>query len=476
MITGALHGRRSLPPVRRIPLPWEVVGRAIGRLSWGVADQAVSSLTNFAVNIYIARSLGAVSYGAFSLAYVTYSFSLNASRGLATDPLLSRFSGAETRVWRRSVSGCTATAFTTGIVTGIGVLTVACLLRGPAQGAFVALGLTLPGLLLQDSWRYSFFAAGRGYHALLNDLIWGVVLIPSLVVLHKTGHATVFWFVFAWGMAAAVGALAGPFQARVAPRLSQARAWLVAHRDLGPRYLLEGTANSGSTQLRNYAVGGMLGLAALGYVQGASTLMGPFMVIFFGMGLVVQPEATRVLRRSPKHFPMFCALVAGGLALAGALWVAVLLVALPLGLGHLMLGSLWRPTYPLVLPLGISVIGGCISAGAGAGLHALSASRRSLHAMFQASVLYVVFGIAGAIIDGAMGTVIGAAACGMIGAGLFWWQLRQAFRDYKKGNANIGTAGRRHGKHRKIYKWEPPPLLDAKPPALPDAAVGRETA
>ena len=48
------------------------------RLSWGVADQAVSSLTNFAVNIYIARYLGAVQYGAFSLAYVTYGFALQA--------------------------------------------------------------------------------------------------------------------------------------------------------------------------------------------------------------------------------------------------------------------------------------------------------------------------------------------------------------------------------------------------------------
>jgi hypothetical protein len=192
------------------------------------------------------------------------------------------------------------------------------------------------------------------------------------------------------------------------------------------------------------------------------------MVIFFGMGLVTQPEATRVLRRSPKHFPVFCLLVAGGLALAGVAWVAVLLVALPLGLGHLMLGSLWRPTYPLVLPLGISIIGGCISAGAGAGLHALSASRRSLRAMFQSSVLYVIFGVAGAILDGAIGTMIGAAISGLVGAGLFWWQLRLALRDYKNGDANAGIAGSRgHGKHRRAYKWSPSTRLTGEQPALP---------
>ena len=69
--------------------------RAVHRMGWGVADQGMSSLTNFAVNIYIARELGAVEYGAFALAFVTYAFALNASRGLATDPLMVRFSATD---------------------------------------------------------------------------------------------------------------------------------------------------------------------------------------------------------------------------------------------------------------------------------------------------------------------------------------------------------------------------------------------
>ena len=74
----------------------------------------MSSLTNFAVNIYVARTLGAVQYGAFSLAYVTYGFALNASRGLATDPLLVRFSGTDLPTWRRAVARCTGTAVDRG--------------------------------------------------------------------------------------------------------------------------------------------------------------------------------------------------------------------------------------------------------------------------------------------------------------------------------------------------------------------------
>ena len=73
---------------------------------------------------------------------------------------------------------------------------------------------------MQDSWRYAFFALGRGSQAFLNDMVWASVLLPALVFLRVTGQTNVFWFVFAWGAAAAVAAAVGPLQARVVPRLA----------------------------------------------------------------------------------------------------------------------------------------------------------------------------------------------------------------------------------------------------------------
>ena len=433
-----VKGRRalSLRPVRQI-------GR---RLSWGIADQAVSSLTNFAVNIYIARYLGAVQYGAFSLAYVTYGFALQASRGLATDPLLVRFSGTDVPTWRRNVAKCTGTAAAVGVATGACVLVAAALLSGPTRMAFLALGLTLPGLLLQDSWRFAFFALGRGSQAFLNDVAWAVVLIPALVLLRATGHASVFWFVFAWGAAAAVGAAIGPLQARVVPRLSGVWRWLKQQRDLGPRYLVEGTANSAASQVRNYGIGLILGLAAVGYVQAASTLMGPFQVVLYGMGLVALPEAARILRNTPRHMKLFCGLLTVGLCLAALAWGVALLIALPRGLGDWLLGPIWRPTYPLVLPTTLFMMGGCASAGAGTYLHALGNARRSLRAAVLMSIFYVVCSLAGAFTGGAVGTMRGAALGAWIGAFLFWWQLRAALRESRAQAAGPpapnGTAGR----------------------------------
>ena len=454
------------PGKLRAAVPCRLPRQACRRLGWGVADQAVSSLSNFAVSIYVARTLGATQFGAFTLAFVTYSFALNASRGLATGPLMVRFTGTDLRAWRRAVASCTGTAASVGLTAGACVLVATAVLRGTTRGAFVALGLTLPGLLLQDSWRYSFFALGRGRQAFLNDTVWIVTLLPALVLLRVTGHASVFWCVLMWGAAAAAAAAVGPLQARVMPRLTGARGWVSQHRDLGPRYLAECTSNSGAAQIRTYGVGLISGLPAVGYVQAANTLMGPFLVIFMGTSLVTVPEAGRVLRRSPRHLPLFGLLVGAGLALGALMWGIVLLVALPRGFGDRLLGAIWRPTYPLVLPVTISVMGACLAAGATAALHALGNARRSLRAEVLTSAAYLACGLVGAAAGGAIGTMRGLAVATWVGALMWWWQLHLA--QHESGHSP--AAYQRAGWHRRHTELDPR-RRDVRLPRQPYAIV-----
>ena len=391
----------------------------------------MSSLSNAAVSLYVARQLGATEFGAFSIAYVTYSFVLNASRGLATDPLLVRFSHAEDSVWRRAVRSCTATAMFVGLALGICALIAATAFSGTTRTAFVALGVTLPGLMLQDSWRYSFFAAGRGGQAFLNDTIWTLTLGVALEGLRLwPHHETVFWFVLMWGVTANLAAFCGMLQARLMPRLTTVLEWLSQTRDLGTRYLIENTCTSGSGQLRVYAVGFVAGLTAVGYVQEGSLLMGPFFVIFIGISLVTVPEAARILARSPRHLQRYCFLVGVGLATLALAWGLILLFALPRGLGTLLLhAKQWQPVYGLVIWLTLSMIGACVTAGATAGLRALGVARRSLRANLIASGFFVVLGVVGAVTNGAKGSVQGTALATFIGAGVYWWQLRIGLRE-----------------------------------------------
>src|SRR5215212_5768949 len=141
------------------------VMQAMRRLGWGVADQGISSVSNFALGLFVARSFGASSFGAFALAYITYTVIINASRGLATDPLLVRYSGDASDRWRSATSAATGTALAVGVAAGVLCVVAGLLLPDSVGPVFVALGVGLPGLTLQDSWRFAFFACRRGSSA-----------------------------------------------------------------------------------------------------------------------------------------------------------------------------------------------------------------------------------------------------------------------------------------------------------------------
>ncbi|MFE5136959.1 hypothetical protein ACFRDV_04680 [Streptomyces fagopyri] len=398
----------------------------VGRLSWGLADQAASSVSNFVVGIYVARSLGVTAFGVFSLAWVTYGVVLNVSRGLATDPLVVRFSGVPDASWRAAVARSTGTALGVGAALGTACLVAGLGLGGRVGPAFAALGVMLPGLLLQDAWRFSFFAAGAGRKAFVNDVVWGVALVPVMVVAAHAG--TVAAFVLAWGGSATVAGAYGYVQSGIRPRLAEARGWLREQRDLGYRYLVENVSLSGASQLRAYGLGAIIGVAAVGAVRGAELLMGPFLAVLMGLSLVTVPEAARVLRQAPHRLGTFCLLLGGGQAAGALLWGGALLL-MPGRFGELVLGGVWHSASQLIVPITFSVAGAGLGTGAAAGLRALGAARRSLRCQLFASACYVGGGLGGAAAAGTVGSAWGVAAATVSGSAVWWLQLRSALRE-----------------------------------------------
>ncbi|GGU04067.1 hypothetical protein [Streptomyces coeruleorubidus] len=405
-------------------------GRALaGRLSWGLADQAASSMSNFAVGIYVARSLGVTAFGVFSLAWVTYGVVLNVSRGLTTDPLMVRFSGVPDADWRGAVARSSGTALGVGAALGAACLVAGVGVGGRVGPAFACLGVVLPGLLLQDAWRFAFFAAGAGRKAFVNDLVWGVALVPALVVAARVGSVAAF--VLAWGGSAAVAAACGCFQSGIRPRPTGAREWLRAHRDLGYRYLVENVSNSGASQLRAYGLGAIVGVGAVGVIRGAELLLGPFLAVLMGLSLVTVAEAARVLRRAPHRLGPFCLLLGGGQAVAALLWGGALLLV-PDRLGAFVLGGVWSSAAELIVPVTLGVAGAGLGTGAAAGLRALGAARRSLRAQLLASACYLGGGLGGAVAAGTVGSAWGVAAATACGSAVWWLHLRTALREHRQ--------------------------------------------
>ena len=107
-------------------------------------------------------------------------------------------------------------------MTGLISLVAGLAAGGPLGDAFVALAIVLPGLLLQDAWRFAFFAKGEGKKAFVNDCVWGVALLPALYV---AAHVhTVVAFVLAWGLSGAVAAALRLVPDRASSR-TPARRW-----------------------------------------------------------------------------------------------------------------------------------------------------------------------------------------------------------------------------------------------------------
>ncbi|MQA79606.1 MAG: hypothetical protein GEV10_14195 [Streptosporangiales bacterium] len=403
---------------------------ALGRLTWGLADQGVASLTSFCVGIVVARALSAAEFGAFSLVWVTFGVAVNFSRGLATDPLVVRHSGAPTEEWRAAVRRSTGTAVAVGLVTGAACAATGLVLGGTLGKAFLALAVVMPGILLQNAWRFAFFSAGKGAHAFANDMVFAVTLVPFLWLAFD--RTSVAWFVIAWGAAGAVAAVVGCLQIRLVPDLTGVGEWLSRQRDLGPRYLVENVSQGVSTQLHMYGVGAIVGLAAAGTIRGAELLLGPFVAVLMGVAMFAVPEATRVLRRSTRMLWYFC-LGIGAIQAAGTLaWGLALTFLLPDSVGEQVLGPVWATASLLILPTTLAVMTAGFSNGATTGLRALGAATRSLNAQVFTSAAYLVFGVIGAAVDGAFGSACGCAFATLLGAFVWWRQLHTGLRDHER--------------------------------------------
>ena len=406
------------------------VVQAVRRLGWGVADQGISSLSNFALGLFVARSFGASNFGAFTLAYITYTFVINAARGLATDPLLVRYSGDATRRWRRATSAATGTALIVGVVAGSVCIVVGLLLPNPVGPVFVALGIGLPGLVLQDSWRFTFFASGRGLSAFINDLFWTVLLVLALVVLHSTGDGSAARCLLVFGGTAALAAVLGAVQARVLPRPARVVWWLRSHYQISVRYLVENLTISGASQVRSYVLGAAAGLAAVGYVRASEILMGPFLVVLMGISQVAVPEASRVFHRNSGRLARFCFILGGSQAAAAVAWGLLLMIVFPLGPGSALLKELWMPTSQLLPAITLTVAAASFTTAATAGLRAMGVARRSLRAQLTGSAAYAVCGAAGAVLGGALGASWGVTTAQVFAALVWWHQLRAALADH----------------------------------------------
>ena len=365
------------------------------RWTWGVADQALSSLVNLLAGVAVARAGTPREFGAFALALTVYWLALGANRALCAEPFIVRHSsmGAAARPELQAAAG---TAVALGCLSSLGCLGAGVLAEGSLRTSLVALAPVLPLLLVQDFARSASFATRRPVVAFTTDAAWLGGFVVAWAILSATGTASLATLTVSWGFAAGLAAIGSLVRLGFFPRVERAPGWLRKHRDIAPSFLLEYVALTLSVQLSLLAVGAISGLRDVGAMRGAQLLYGPWQVLLMGTGLFALPEAMRLLgERGPRGLIRFSAVI-GAVLMAGAIGWGIVLSFLPDSLGRQVLGTSWPGADELVLLTGLSIGATSAIAGASLGLRALTAVRRSVPTRLATSAAIVAGACVGA--------------------------------------------------------------------------------
>lgn len=411
-----------------------MIGAATARrVSWGFADQALSSLSNFALGVLVARTVSQDDFGAFSVAFTTYTVALITSRALASEPFMIRHSTGSREAWGAATAGSSGMAIIVGLLGAAIVALVGLLQGGPLGQALMALAVVLPGLLVQDMWRFAFIAHGQARDAFALDLAWLLLLVPALLGLDALGSDSIGWPILVWGGTGGITAIAAHVAVRSRPTLRAARAWWVAQRDIGPRYVVEALVSLGAIQASTYALVLLSGLAAAGALRGGQLLIGPMQVLLIGVSITAVPEGVRWMQRHGVASLRRPAVAISAVVASTTFAWAAMVSLLPDSIGVLLLGDTWASAKSLILPLGVAYGIGALGIGAGVGMRVLADARRSVRARAVDATAQAVGGIIGASRAGALGTAYGLALGAIVGAVANWLgflaAIRQAERD-----------------------------------------------
>jgi O-antigen/teichoic acid export membrane protein len=400
------------------------------RAGWNLVDQVISSLTNAALSVVVARSVDATAFGGFAVAFTVFAVLVGISRAVATTPLLIRSAGAEPGEFRSASAAALGTALSLGVLAGAGCLLAGAWFGGPAGSALVALAVVLPGLLVQDAWRQVFFAERRPAAAALNDTAWAVVQVVAVGALLLADVDAVGPLVLAWGGAAVAAAVLGIRQARNRPRPSATKGWLREHRDLTGVLLTEFGTQQGSMQGALLVIAAIGSLTAIGALRGVQVLLGVTNILLMAAVAFALPELSR--RRDRLNARQWYGAAIGLSAVVaglGFLWGLAFLLA-PDALGYALLGDSWDGVSEILFA---SVLGNALLAlgiGPATMLRAMDRARMTLVLNAVQCPLAFVAGVVGVLLWDVQGAVWGFAVAYAVMSPLWWIRLRREVRRF----------------------------------------------
>lgn len=271
----------------------------IGRQSaLTLADQLVSSASNFLLGVLVARAGGTESLGTFGVAFLVWLAVLGFNRALVAEPLT--VVGSTRHRDARLPDGLAATlavgACSSSVLLVLGGVLVAVLGDGPAVGPLLVLAACIPSLLAQDYCRSMAFRLHRPTVALYSDLLFAGVQVALSVALLAGGEDSSELFIAAWGVGATAGAVLGVVMLRAWP---VTRGGLRLLREMWPRskwFVAEFCTAFPADQGYLLLLPLLLGADRFGLYRAGTGLIGPVVVILIAGGNIGLPGSVRRLR------------------------------------------------------------------------------------------------------------------------------------------------------------------------------------
>jgi O-antigen/teichoic acid export membrane protein len=396
----------------RSSLPWLAKG------SLAVADQGVFAVSNFLLNVLLARWLAPADYGAFALAYSVFLFLLIVHNALITAPMLV-FGQGKYRERFPEYLGILLRGHFGLMLPGSALLVSAAFLLGHVysavvERAFLALAIAAPFILLLWLLRRAFYARLDPIWAAASGLVYFAILVACTVALHAVGHlspSTGFL-----SMAAACIITSALLLVRLRPKLvtnsSTIRAVAADHWTYGKWVAAGAVPNWITDNIYFIALPAWLGLAQAGALKALLNLAQPASQSITALGTLLMPilvhdredMGSSAMKRTMKlSFVLFVSSSVGYLAL---LW------GLRFHIFHSLYGSKFSgyDSWPL-LAVGFIPIAQSLPNVVGAALGAIERPKLGFKADAWSAACALVVGVPLAFWLGVGGALLGIAVC-----------------------------------------------------------------
>ena len=363
-----------------------------------LADQVLSSGTNFLAVVAVARLGTPQQFGMFSILLVTYFVAAGFNRAVP-------HAVAMTMDWddERVRSGYFFLPALAIGAAGTAGLFVAFTFLDPA---WVPVSLLLLPLLLQDAVRMHAFSMQKPELALLSDSVWLLALGGGLLVSSSSlGSAS------AWGVGGLCGLLVTrPWRIRLRFQRRPVTASVVSAA-------LEFATLSGLGYLTPLLASPIIGVAGVAALQGANVIRGP--IILLVQGLLVHRMS------GPPIVP--AAGVREAVRLSGTTLSVTLLCIPPLYLlrhfyGPPLLGATWPQVEPLVVPALLALVAGSVAFGPATVVRKMGRFGLSAKVQGALSPLFLGLPLLGAMAAGTSGFLYATGAA-YVAFAVVWWIL-----------------------------------------------------